>query len=110
MRQIAVLIGVLLVALIFNSFIPKAAQGQQLDRTTIERFIIEDAKTSYGETSKYNVVKYSETDGKYDVELDITINYTPQPGSNQVCSKTNRRYYTLFPIAFREEAYGNTCN
>jgi len=108
MRQIAVLVAVLLFALLFNSLIPKEA-GTQLDRATVERFILEDARTAYGENAAYKIMKYEEKEGKFYVDLDISMQFTPQPGSNAFCTKTLRRYYSLFPISFREEFYGSDC-
>ncbi|MFH0971327.1 MAG: hypothetical protein V1835_02050 [Candidatus Micrarchaeota archaeon] len=109
MRQIAVLVAVLLLALIFNSLTPKSGE-QQLDRATVEKFILEDAKVTYGEDAEYSIVKFAKTDGKWNVELDITSKYSqPQQVEGSFCSKTMRRYYTLFPIVFREELYKNTC-
>ncbi|MFH0972273.1 MAG: hypothetical protein ABIG96_04845 [Candidatus Micrarchaeota archaeon] len=108
MRQIAVLVAVLLFALLFNSLIPRQS-GTQLDRETVERFILEDAKTTYGEKAAYKLVKYEEKEGKFFIEMDISMRYTPQPGANTYCTKTLRRYYSLFPISFREEFYSSDC-
>ncbi|MEK6953425.1 MAG: hypothetical protein AABX01_00330 [Candidatus Micrarchaeota archaeon] len=108
MRQVAVLIGVLFVALIFNSILPKG-NGADLDRATVEKFIIEDARTTYGEFGSYKIVKFEKPDSKWAVELDITLNYNVAPGTPASCSKTFRRYYELFPIKYREELYKSTC-
>jgi hypothetical protein len=109
MRQIAVLVAVLVFALVFNSILPKQADTK-LDKDTVTRFVLEDAKTAYGENANYKIVKFEEMSGKYNVNIDISMKFTPQPGSNLICTKTLRRYYSLFPISFREEFYGSDCN
>ncbi|HLC47471.1 MAG TPA: hypothetical protein VJI13_00195 [Candidatus Norongarragalinales archaeon] len=108
MRQVAVLIAVLFVALAFNSIFPRQSPTG-LDRATVEKFIVEDAKVSYGEYGKYQVVKFEQTGDKWKVELDISMTYNTAPGTPQTCMKVFRRYYSLFPIVFREELYESTC-
>ncbi|MFH1750356.1 MAG: hypothetical protein ABH863_01620 [Candidatus Micrarchaeota archaeon] len=108
MRQVAVLVAVLFIALIFNSILPRQAE-QELDRNTVEKFIIEDAKTKYGEYGSYRIVSYQKLESKWNVELDITLTYNTAPGTPQQCSKTMRRYYELFPISYREELYKTDC-
>ncbi len=108
MKQIAILVAVLLIALIFNSILPKAPESE-LDRDTLERFIIEDAKETYGEQASYRIVKYEPMNGKWYVELDVTLTLPSSGGPEDTCKKTIRRYYNLFPIVFREELYSNSC-
>lgn len=108
MRQIAVLVAVLILALVFNSLLPRGSE-QQLDRATVEKFIIEDAKQTFGENALYNIMKYEKRDSKWAVELDVTIS-APRPDTGEsTCSRTIRRYYSLFPIVFREELWSTNC-
>ncbi|MBI5225413.1 hypothetical protein HY989_06095 [Candidatus Micrarchaeota archaeon] len=105
MREITILVSILLLALLLNSVFPKTSVTT-LDRPTLEKFIIEDAKTSYGESAGYKIVKFENRENQHYAELDVTVPLTLRDG----CFITMRRYYTLFPIAYREEFYRQFCN
>lgn len=108
MRQVAVLVAVLFVALAFNSILPKPS-AEELDRSTVEKFIVEDAKDHYGEYASYKVVKSEKAGEKWLIDLDITLTSSSAPGIPSTCTRTFRRYYSLFPIVFREELYADNC-
>ncbi len=105
MREITILVSILLLALLLNSVFPKTSVTT-LDRPTLEKFIIEDAKTAYGEGANYKIVKFENREKEHYAELDVIIPLTEKDG----CFITMRRYYTLFPIVYREEYYKQYCN
>ncbi len=101
MRQAIVLAAILLGVLVAYTLMPKP--DTLLQPTDVPRFVVEDAKKTFGEEASYQILRSEKKNGKWEVDLKIAV------APHSKCPKLLRRAYVFPPPYFREEVLNDAC-